>query len=251
MTTRLKNIAGDLWRLIWPDKCLGCDTAEALPEGVLCGACLGDVKTPPRNRCGVCAKPLDFDYEIDGGDIYRCGECLLNPPPYEKLNYALHYAGVSRKLLHLLKFESRPHLAKHVAELGAETLIPWMLEWPDAVIVPVPLSRSKLYKRGYNHAYLLATFYGRGTGLEVAEGILRRTRHTAPQFGLSPKDRLANVKKAFSIHHGEVLRNKKIILLDDIYTTGATVNECCKTLRGAAPAEIRVATLFLAGPEVM
>lgn len=201
----------------------------------------------PGNVCAVCGRPLDFDYEIETGESYKCGECLKSFPPYSALRFALLYEGPARELVHRFKFQGERRLARDLAELGKGALLPWMKTSGEAVIVPVPLARGRLYTRGYNPAYLLARLFGGWTGLEVAEGALRRVRKTAPQFGLNRDERRKNVRGAFSVYDERAIRGRRVILFDDIHTTGATVAECCKTLKKAKPDDIRVATLFRAG----
>jgi len=235
-------------RLLFPPRCLSCGAmGEMSRVKSLCPDCYGKVVLPPRNLCAVCARPLDFDYELETGDTYSCGECMESPPPYKQLKFALVYEGPARELVHRFKYKNERALAGDLAGLGKDALVPWLERMEDAVIIPAPLAIGRLFKRGYNPAYLLARRYGKWTGLEVAEGVLRRIRATAPQFGLSREERRENVKGAFAVRDARAIRGRRVILFDDIHTTGATVEECCKTLRKAKPEEISVATLCRAG----
>ncbi|MGK7344340.1 MAG: ComF family protein [Candidatus Nitrospinota bacterium M3_3B_026] len=235
-------------RSLFPGRCAACGCGfRREGGGVLCPSCEGAVVLPPKNICCVCGRPLDFDYEIETGETYACGECIGKRRPYSKLRFALVYEGPVRELVHKFKFQGQRRLAGPLSELGRGALVPWMEASEAEVIVPVPLAARKLFGRGYNHAYLLARLFGEWAGLEVAEGALRRVRPTAPQFGLTRDERRKNVRGAFSVYGERAIRGRRVILFDDIHTTGATVEECCKTLKKARPKEILVVTLCRAG----
>lgn len=220
---------------------------EPSPTGGLCAACYGDVAVKPKNACAVCARPLDFDYEIQTGADYACGQCRADPPPYDGLCYALEYEGPARELVHKFKFAAQPGLAASLAELGKDTLAPWLEGLGDVIVVPVPLSARRLFTRGYNPAYLLARRFAGWTGAEATDGVMRRVRNTRPQFELSPDERAANVKGAFAVAAPERVKGRRVVLFDDIYTTGATAKECAKTLDKAGAKEVWVAALCRAG----
>lgn len=231
-------------RAVLPGRCAACGRERGRGGGrVLCPACEGAVVHPPKNICSGCGRPLDFDYEIETGETYACGECIGKRRPYSKLRFALVYKGPVRELVHKFKFQGERRLAGPLSELGRGALVPWMEEAGAEVIVPVPLAARKLFGRGYNPAYLLARRFGKWAGVEVAEGALRRVRPTAPQFGLTKDERRKNVRGAFSVYDKRAVRDRRVILFDDIHTTGATVEECCRTLKKAGPKEIFVVTL--------
>ncbi|MBI4666918.1 MAG: ComF family protein [Nitrospinae bacterium] len=235
-----------VWRL-FPPRCVSCGGQELstlCPE--LCDACLRDIEYPPHNICSTCAKPLEFEYELETLETYQCGECLENPPKYEKLRFGLMYGGPAREMIHAFKFSARPYLWKSLAKLGEERLAPFFVETPGAVVVPVPLHPWKLFKRGYNPAYLLARHYADMAGLAMADGALKRVRNTRHQYGLTIKERAENVRGVFILRDARKLKGRTVILFDDIHTTGATVNECVKAILKAKPESVRVATLLWA-----
>jgi len=232
-------------RALFPSKCLNCGMAGGYAG--LCAECHGLVRMPGPNLCALCARPLDFTYEIDTGAEYFCGECRLDPPPFDAAMYALPYDDPIRKVIHAFKFSYSPYLAHPLAEMGNERLAPWLARRRGAVILPVPLHWRRLYWRGYNHAYLLASRLGRQAGLKVEEGVLRRTRNTDTQYGLTKKQRGENVKAAFAVKAPQMVAGRDIVLFDDIITTGATARECCKELWKAKPNSVTVAMLCKAG----
>lgn len=214
----------------------------------LCGTCLADVRIPPRNICATCGKPLEFDYEIESGETYSCGDCLANPPPFEKARFGLIYGGPARELLHTFKFSHRTAWATTLADLAEPRLLGFFEESRGHLVIPVPLSMMRLFSRGYNQSYLLARHFAVKTGLEMADGALVRVKHTQSQFGLNRDERGSNVKGAFAIRKRGIVEGNKILLFDDIFTTGVTARECAKTLLKSGAESVRVATLFWAGP---
>ncbi len=209
----------------------------------MCPDCVKSVKKIQVNTCSVCGVGLEFEYEIETGDKYRCGDCRLNPPPFEEAMFALRYDGSVRSLVHSLKYNSERSVAPVLAQLGEDRLVPFISRWPEAVVIPVPLARSKLFSRGYNPSYLLARSLCEKSGAKVTEGALRRTRPTKPQFNLNRKERLKNVRGAFAVHNPSAIKGKTVIVFDDIYTTGATVIECCKVINREKPEKVFVVTL--------
>ncbi|VAX21634.1 hypothetical protein MNBD_NITROSPINAE02-780 [hydrothermal vent metagenome] len=241
--SRLVRSASSLAAL-FPSPCVSCGGARpGVTNGALCRKCQSQIEFCPKNICCVCGAPLEFDYEIETGETYKCGECIARPPRYEELRFAMVYSGPVRELFHAFKFQSQRRLAAPLAALGQGALAPWLREWPDAVIIPTPLAMRKLYTRGYNPSYLLAKILADMAGLKVAEGALRRIRPTTPQFGLNSAQRVKNVKGAFEVHSPKSIRGRRVIFFDDILTTGATIRECCKTIKKAKPKALRVATL--------
>ncbi len=236
-------------QLLFPIACRSCGAKDVADHGApLCGKCLADIRLPPRNICATCGRPLEFDYEIESGETYSCGECLENPPPFEKARFGLVYGGPARELLHAFKFRQRAAWAGTLGDLAEPRLLEFFEESKGYVVIPVPLSPWRLFFRGYNQSYLLARHFAEKAGLEMADGALVRVKHTRPQFGLGREERGVNVKGAFAIRKRGIVDGGRILLFDDIFTTGATARECAKTLLKSGAQSVRVAALFWAGP---
>jgi ComF family protein len=234
----------------FPKWCISCSSLVQTQDSLaLCQQCLNDIRYRPDNICAVCGGPLQFDYEIQTIEEYACGHCRKDPPPFSASRYAFAYDDPIREVIHKFKFSSQPSLARPLARLGEDHLVPWLAANKGAVIIPVPLSVQRLRQRGYNHSFLLARELGLMAGLEVAEGVLRRIRNTTPQYGLSREKRLKNVKGAFALLNGESLEGRKVIVFDDIHTTGATIEEVCRTMAKSKPDDIMVATLCRTAPD--
>jgi ComF family protein len=183
-------------------------------------------------------------------DSYRCGGCEDEEPPFTAMRYSYPYEGPIRAMTLKFKYEQERSLGVPLARLAEERLGPWLdliADEGEGVMIPVPLAVERLYARGFNPSYLIALEWGSRRGIPVAEGTLRRTKNTTPQFGLNAQQRATNVRGAFKLVDRGTVKGKKVILVDDIYTTGATIAECCKAVAKGAPAAIYVATLCRAG----
>jgi len=178
----------------------------------------------------ICASPLVSEYSR------RCGECLRQAPPFSTvLNYGL-YAGALSEAIHLLKFSGLRRLARPLGKLLTELPIPDM----DG-IVPVPVSTKTLRERGFNQTLLLSKFLSRHLRIPVHMNLLFKKKETLPQIGLGAKERVRNLKNSFEVTGR--LTKRRLILLDDVMTTGATARECAKTLMKAGAGEVVVVTL--------
>jgi len=153
---------------------------------------------------------------------------------------AFVYADIVRDLLHELKFRNKKHIAQGLGRLWAE--IAADLVSADALLVPLPMHRKKQRERGFNQAEVLAVELSKKRNIPMAN-VLERIADTPPQSGLHPKLRAENVMGAFGIRPGFNPRGQHYILVDDIYTTGASLNECAKTLKDAGAADVSCMTL--------
>ncbi len=191
--------------------------------------------------CEACGLPLELSVR-DQGPL-QCGSCVASPKPYKRARSALVYDDASRDLILAFKHGDQTHLTL--------TFVPWLkvagrvfLEDCD-MIVPVPLHWRRLLKRRYNQSALIAQKLAKETNLHYAPDILKRTRHTPVQGHLSAKDRYKNVSRAFAVDqkNPQHVTDKKIVLIDDVYTTGATVGECADILYAAGAARVDVLTV--------
>lgn len=189
--------------------------------------------------CKCCGYPFDYDV----GDESLCASCLQDTPVFTSARAALRYEEGSRDLILGFKHGDKTHAVR--------SFVPWlmragqtMLEEAD-YLVPVPLHRSRLLRRRYNQAALMAFALSRECGTPCLPMGLGRVRATTSQGHLHADERAKNVRKAFSVPNNvrARLQEKKIILIDDVFTTGATVSECTKALLGAGAHEVHVLTL--------
>ena len=230
--------AGGLLDVLLPPRCLACRGAVDR-QGLLCAACWRQISfiTPP--HCAVCGLP--FGHDVGAEAI--CGQCLARPPRFDRARAAAVYDDGSRPLLLGFKLADRTEMAAALggwlARAGAELLA-------DAdLIVPVPLHRWRLWRRRFNQSALLALKLGRESGIEVVPDLLMRKRATPTQRGLSAGERRRNVAGAFALRpvHTQRAQGARVLLIDDVLTTGATVEEAARVLRRAGVVRIDVLTL--------
>lgn len=188
--------------------------------------------------CDCCGFPFEFETGDGEGEGVLCASCLVKRPAYTSARAALVYDDISRDMI--LKF-------KHADQLHAvHAFMPWlkragadMLEKAD-VIVPVPLHRFRLLQRRYNQAALIAQLLAKEWGLPYWPEAIKRSRSTPSQGYLGYKERQKNVRNAFTVPENAQLEDKTVLLVDDVFTTGATVKECAKALLKAGAKEVHV-----------
>lgn len=237
-TTRTGRLWGGILRFLFPWACAGCRCAlETLEDSGFCGRCWLMIPRIDGLVCQACGLPLK-----DGGE--SCYSCRSTPSALLTRAAAL-YKHPLQNALHRYKYAGRKSLTPLFRVLldYAWTSYP---ELHDAeVIVPVPLHKTTAYNRGYNQAHLLAQALVSIAALPVWDG-LQRVRKTAPQFRLSKMKRLTNLQGAFSIHpkaNKALIEGKRILLVDDVCTTGTTLLECAKVLKKAGVHSLKALVL--------
>lgn len=199
-----------------------CPACPALVEeaGAFCSDCWHSVEFLSAG-CEICGRPLEAT------DAVTCGSCLAHPPRIARSRAALGYGEIARSLALGLKYGRKVGLARTMARYMA----PLKGEWPsDALVVPVPLHRWRLWGRGFNQSALVAARLGKVWGLEVAPTLLTRTRRTRPLKGMDPGERAREVSGAFAVRDGAMLKGRTVVLIDDVVTSGATADACAKAL---------------------
>lgn len=221
--------------------------AERLLSAYLCPACIQGLVAVEAPMCDCCGWPMNGRQGAD----HRCGDCIRAPKNYRIARAPLIYAPILTRVVHCFKYKGKVQLAKPLAEL---LLTAFRLFWaPDSidVIVPVPLHIKRFRMRGFNQAYLLVCSWNAAAGqysyrpaqLQVEHNLLVRKAATVPQSALGRAERAANIKNAFGLIKPEKVKNKRILLVDDVYTTGATVNECTRLLLNCGARHVDVLTL--------
>lgn len=218
------SVRGALADTLAPAQCRLC--AMPAPGRLLCAGCERDL--PWNSRCcPVCAQPQLHDAP--------CAQCLAHRPAFDYAWSPLRLEGPVRNGLLALKYGARFVQAQLFAQLMAQSLLQRAAPWP-LLILPVPLHRSRLMWRGYNQAVEIARRVSQLTGIACDARALRKTRRTRDQIGLTPAQRHANVRGAFSCTRN--LDGLHIALFDDVMTTGATLNELARVCRKAGAAKV-------------
>jgi len=226
--------------LVFPSFCRICSALlESPDENVVCRECLADLVPRRSGFCVVCG-------EYFGGiqDPHICSECLTSPPPFTRHRSCAPYRGTVKDVLLLFKFRGYAVLGRPLAEfltrsLGRDEDLWWEIE----ALVPVPLHPRRERERGFNQAAVLAREIGRIQGLPVLEDVLVRVYNPVPQTSLTAALRQENVKDAYQAMNTPSIQGKRIMLVDDVRTTGATLRECSRVLRDAGAGEVRAVTL--------
>ena len=212
-----------------------CHICHAWPAQPLCGRCVARFAQPVA-RCERCALPLT-------GDARICGACLKNPPPLDLCLAAVHYAWPWADRIAQFKFSAEPGLATPLAALlGAAPGVASALGAAD-LLIPLPLSDQRLAERGYNPAQLLAQQLAPAPPVRL--DLLLRTRHTAPQHDLPRAERLRNVRGAYAVDplRAAALAGRRVVLVDDVMTTGASLHEAARAVRSAGATHIAALAL--------
>jgi ComF family protein len=228
------QIAG---RMFFPLTCLGCRRIVA-EGGTLCAACWGDIHFLDEPWCAISGVP--FAHDMGAGAISPA--VIAAPPAYDRSRAAVAYDGAARRLAQSLKYQDRTDLA------------PWLAGWMvragrDLIdradlLVPVPLHRQRFFTRRFNQSAELARAIARQTGKKYGAEAVIRIKKTRQQVGLKAKERQDNVRAAFVVPDGSkpLIAGKHVCIVDDVYTTGATVSALARCLRRAGAAEISVLT---------
>lgn len=223
LSSLLRSAAG----FLLPSRCPGCRerSVERFFRGGVCEPCWEALEKPAPLRCGACDEPLGVE-GVPGspGGPGRCGRCVLAPPPYRSLRGAAPYRGIAREILIAFKFGGADFLATHLAAVMAERLaLPGDLDG----IAAVPASARARWKSDHG-AELLAAAVAARVALPFEARRLRKVRATARQSGLALSERPGNVRGAFRASPGSA---RRLLLVDDVATSGATARECARALR--------------------
>jgi ComF family protein len=194
------------------------------------------IRAPFCTRCGRA-----YAHEPDFGHL--CGDCITREPHFRRARSVGRYRGVLRNALHCFKYRLQRRLAGTLGMMMAERLPALAVEWQYDLIVSVPLHPRRLRSRGFNQALCLAAVIARHVRAPLDRFNLRRVRCTASQVGLTERERAANVRDAFAVSRPAEVRDKCVLLIDDIYTSGSTVNECARVLISAGAGAVDVLTL--------
>lgn len=203
----------------------------------ICPACRENLPLVVSPLCTICGIPF-----TGTGNDHRCGACQSNPPQYDIARAHFLYEGPLRELIHSFKYNRMMHLRRPLALLALAGADDFMKHSPH-FIVPVPLHRSRLRQRGFNQAVLIGKTLSQQLSLPMQPDALVRTRQTQPQIDLSAAERRLNVKGAFSVREPDLIAGKRVLLLDDVMTTGSTMNECARELKNAGAELVIAATI--------
>lgn len=224
-----------LKNFLFPPSCAECGALIVEDVGV-CAQCWQNISYIEKPLCDQMGVP----FEYDPGGALLSATALASPPPYRRARFVASYDEVARSLVQKMKYRDQTYLGKFMGGLmvkfGTE-----LIKDSD-VILPVPLHRRRLFMRRFNQASLLADDIAARSHLPVEHLILTRKLPTRSQIGLSAKERRKNVAKAFETdpQHRHTLKDKRVLLIDDVVTTGSTIEACTKTLLRAGVCHVNI-----------
>ncbi|MFH1091383.1 MAG: ComF family protein [Pseudomonadota bacterium] len=249
MTSQAKNrlpLLQTVVELLCPMKCMFCGAfpgPEDSPATGFCTACLCGMAVLPEAHCRHCGRPFETRIE----SRHTCSRCLKNPPPYARALAAGLHQDTLRKAIHYFKYNGRTELARPLAVFMTQHLERPFYPPETDLILPIPLHRRRLQERGFNQALLLARALFKPWKKKIHHDLLQRIRWTEPQVNLKGQERLKNVRQAFAAPSPDKIKGRSVMLIDDVYTTGATVIECTRALKKAGAAQVLVLTLARVG----
>lgn len=228
-------------RLVMPVECISCNRMLSTdPVPFFCRTCWDRIEPITGPRCSRCDQPFVSSAAISWTPDHQCQDCFERPPAYERAWTLFPYLPPLQDAICAFKYRGKFTLAHPLAALMTRA-IPGDID--GDLIVPVPLHPARLREREFNQSLLLADLLGRQLQLPVVATVLVRVLAAAPQTTLTRQERLHNLRQAFAIRNAEVLAGRRVLLIDDVFTTGTTVNQCAKSLLKAGVLSVSVLTL--------
>jgi competence protein ComFC len=226
--------------VFFPSFCRLCGRLLERPgERVVCEDCWGKVRPPRPLRCPVCGAFFE-----GGGGPHLCGKCSDKKPPFAAHRSCGRYEGVLKDLILLFKYRRLSVLGRGLAAYAERTAGEDEEFWQGVdFLVPVPLHPRRKRSRGFNQAKVFAMELGKLKRIDVLEGVLVKTVNVPPQTSLEAKEREKNVKGVYRVEKPDRIRGKVVMLVDDVFTTGATIGECSREILEAGAREVRAVTI--------
>ena len=226
---------------IFPTTCVSCDAPLwDDPVPFVCQPCwttLVPISSPCCPHCGI---PFTSPMALEYSPSHTCGNCRSKPPAFTKAWSLFAYQSPLKESIILFKYRGKPCLTKPFIQ----AMIPALPPLPNLdFLIPVPLHPQRLREREYNQSLLLANGLKPYLQLPILLSCLQRVRETVPQTMLSKKERLSNLHRAFAVKDASLIKGQRILLIDDVFTTGTTLHECAKTLQKAGSGPVYGLTL--------
>ena len=242
----IEYVTEGLLNLIFPLNCRICKKPIRESKGYsICEDCFQTIELIAKPYCVKCNKPLSLSPDWEGLEVELwCVDCKNKHFSFEFSRSVGKYSGVLKEAIHLFKYQGEKKLAKPLGNL----LINYLKENPKFrelidLIIPVPLHKDNLKERGFNQSVLLGEIIGNYFSIPVKEGVLIKKRLTPSQVNLSKKEREKNMREAFLVQRPQEVKEKNILILDDIFTTGSTVEGCARELKKAKAKNVYILTL--------
>jgi ComF family protein len=225
--------------IVYPRRCAGCRGDVADAPGHVCPDCMLGLTVVEPPYCGRCGDPAEGRIE----HAYTCAWCLSVKPAFERARSAVRYRGAIQPILHEFKYGRGTHLGRDLGALLEPCVRAHFRDAEIDVVSSVPLHATKERERSYNQSAILARDLARRLGKPLARRAAVRVRPTATQTHLTAAERRANMRGAFEARSPEWIEGRRILLVDDVMTTGATVDECSRALMAGGAAAVHVVTV--------
>ncbi|RJO65346.1 MAG: ComF family protein [Candidatus Omnitrophota bacterium] len=228
--------------ILYPPTCIAC--RKRLPEdnadAPVCRQCYSAIKKNLPPFCYRCGRQLDIRRSVKN----LCAECIRKTLHFDRALSPCKYEGVMKELIHAFKYRGKDYLGKDLGELMVDFIKEYGFDMkPIDLIMPIPLYRSKIREREFNQAQVLGDFVAKAFNKEsICDGLIRH-RQTRPQAELQGQARMQNIKGCFSLTSADLVKERNILLIDDVLTTGATASEAAAVLKKAGAHTIFVMTL--------
>jgi ComF family protein len=236
----------ELLNLIYPPRCAVCkaflwenQACHENEEIGFCRDCYYTFQKVVSPLCPVCGKP----FCVENGADHTCENCLRKMPYYDIARAPYLYEGPLMTAIHDLKYARKTHVARSLGALMASYAENWLGRACGLLVIPVPLHPGRLRNRGFNQSLLLARHVATRLGADLDYLSLRRLRSTQPQTQLTSEERKRNVRRAFGVVENKGLKGRRVLLIDDVATTGSTLNECARALKKAGVKEVHCLVL--------
>ena len=236
----LKRLLNDISAIIFPPQCLACAEIINSPANLaFCGSCREKIRFITGSHCPVCGIP----FLSSPASSHICGNCLENKLYYTQARAVANFETIIMEAIHRFKYGRSISTGNALGSFMADFSFPDFDFAEYSLLIPVPLHVKRLRERGFNQSLLLADKLGKKHKLPVSFSLLKRHKFTLTQTGLNKTEREENIKGAFVVTDKKKVSDENIILVDDVYTTGATINECAKTLLKTGAQKVAVLTL--------
>jgi len=244
VTRKQHPAAGGWLRLaelvFFPSFCRRCGRLlDRAGERLVCRDCWTEARPRRSTLCAVCGRMFEGE-----GESHVCRSCVEVRPPYTIHRSCGAYNGALKDIILLFKYRKLSVLGRGLAGIAGEAVGGDEDLWRGVdALIPVPLHPRRKRERGFNQSRVFAAELGKIMGVEVRDGALIKVRNAPPQTSLEGRERTGNVRGAYRVGKGDGIRGKVLLLVDDVYTTGATIGECSRTLLEAGAKEVRALTI--------
>jgi len=230
----------DFSEVIFPTQCLGCaEILHPFTGQMFCSVCNDKINFINGSMCSICGTT----FSDSPAENHLCGDCLEKRPYFSFARAVFSYEDIILNAIHHFKYNRNISIGEILASFMADFSFPDIDFTDYSLMMPVPLHIKRLRERGFNQSLILARAIGEKQQIPVTFSLLKRHKFTLTQTSSNKKERKQNIKGAFEVSNKKEIAGKNIILVDDVYTTGATANECAKTLIKAGVQKVSVLTL--------